>query len=61
MADESMYIPNYDTQKYTFCRFQLLVETFRYSIKWTNPSKFNKGPLGWQANEQGNVNIRLGD
>ena len=28
MADKLLYTPNDDTQKYPFCRLQLVVETF---------------------------------
>ena len=35
MADKLMYISNDDTQNYTFCRLQLVVETFG---KPTNPN-----------------------
>ena len=31
IADEMMYIPNDDTQKYPFYRLQLLVEMFGHS------------------------------
>ena len=37
MADKLMYIPNYDTHNYPFCRLQLVVETFGHLI---NQSKF---------------------
>ena len=28
MADKLKYIPNDDTQSYSFCRFQLVIEMF---------------------------------
>ena len=31
MADKLMYIPNYDTQNYPFCRFKLVAEAFEHS------------------------------
>ena len=31
MANKLMYIPNDDTQYYSFCRLQLVVETFGHS------------------------------
>ena len=31
MADKLSYIPNDDTQNHSFCRLQLVVETFGYS------------------------------
>ena len=37
-----MYLPNDDKQYYSFCIFQLLVETFGHSTKRTNQSKFSK-------------------
>ena len=40
MAVKFMYIPNYDTQNYYFCRLQLVVEVFRHSTKCTNQLKF---------------------
>ena len=33
-----MYIPNEDTQKYYFCRLQLVVKTIGHSTKWTQNS-----------------------
>ncbi len=30
MADKMMYIPNDDKQNYSFCRLQLVVETFEH-------------------------------
>ena len=33
MADKLMYIPNDVTQKYPFCRLQLVVETLGHSNK----------------------------
>ena len=38
MTDKLMYIPNDYTQNYPFCKLQLVVETFKHSIKWTNQS-----------------------
>ena len=35
MADKLMYIPIYNTQNYTVCRLQLVVETFEHSTKPT--------------------------
>ena len=32
MADKLMYILNVDTQNYSFCRLQFVVETFAHSI-----------------------------
>ena len=31
MTDKLMYIPNYDTQNYHFCKLKLVVETFKHS------------------------------
>ena len=42
MADKLMYIHNDDTQSYSFCRLQLVVETFVHSTKKTNQHKFIK-------------------
>ena len=42
MTYKLMYIPNDDTKNNSFCRFQLVVETFGHSTKETNQSKFNK-------------------
>ena len=44
MADKLMFIANKDTQKYPFCRLQLVVETFWNLTEWTNQSKCNKSP-----------------
>ncbi len=33
MDEKFMYIPNDDKQNYSFCRLQLLIETFGHSIK----------------------------
>ena len=41
MSDKLMYILNDDTQNCSFCRLQLLVDTFGHS---TIDSKFNKSP-----------------
>ena len=59
MADKLMYIPNVDTQNYPYCRLQLIVETFEYSTKWTNQSKFNKSLQKSEANEKENVIIKF--
>ena len=62
MADKLMYIPNNDTQKYTFLRLQTVIE-----LVWTlnlinQPIKFNKShqqtrnvfykPLGTRVTNQ---------
>ena len=44
MADKVMYIPNDNTQNYSLCRLELVVETFGQSTQWTNQSKLNKSP-----------------
>ena len=44
MADILIYIPNYDTQNFPFCRLQLVVEKFGHLTEWTNKTKFNKSP-----------------
>ena len=41
MGDKMMYIPNDDTQKYPFCRLQLLVKT---QIKEPNNHNLIKVP-----------------
>ena len=51
MADKQMYIPSDDKQNYLLCKLKLMVETFGYSTKRTNKSKFNKNPQGCLANE----------
>ena len=56
MANKFMYIPNDDSQNYPL---QLVVETFGHWTKWTNQSKFNKSPQGFQSYELENVIIRL--
>ena len=38
MANKLMYIPNDDTDNYTFCRVQLVVETFGYTTHGTYQS-----------------------
>ena len=47
MADKLMYIPNDNTQNQSFYTLQIVVETFVYSSKLTNQSKFNKSPQGF--------------
>ena len=37
-----MYIPNYDTQSYPFCRLQLVVEAFGHSTTNENLIKVSK-------------------
>ena len=44
MADNVMYIPNYDTRNNPLFKLKLVVETFEHSTKWTNESKFTKVP-----------------
>ena len=44
MVDTLMYIPNDDTQNYTFCKLQLVVEMFERFTCWTNQSKFIRSP-----------------
>ena len=39
MADKLMYMPNNDTQKYTFCRLKLVVETQLNEPTNQNPLK----------------------
>ena len=39
-----MYFPNDDAQKYSFCRLQLVVETFGLSTEWINQTKLEKVP-----------------
>ena len=51
MADKLMYIPNDDKQNQTFCRLQLVIETFGHSTLWTNELKFNKSPKSCSAKE----------
>ena len=36
MADKLMYISNYDTQNYHFCRLKLEVKTFEHSTAPNN-------------------------
>ena len=43
MADKLMY-NYYDTQNYTFCKLQLVVETFGDSTKRTNQIQLNYFP-----------------
>ncbi len=42
MTDELMYIPNDDTQNYSFCKLQLVVETFGHLPLQTNQSNLIK-------------------
>ena len=51
MADKLPYIPNDDTQNYSFRRLQLVVET--------NKSKINSIPQSCLANKQENIVIQL--
>ena len=51
IANKLMYMYNNDTQNYTFCRLQLVVETFRNSTQWTKQSKFNRSPQSCWGNE----------
>ena len=44
MADKLMYIPNHDTQNYTFCRLKLVVGTFEL-IKSTNQNSLKSPKL----------------
>ena len=49
-----------DKQDYPFCRFQLMVETFGHKIQnLMKPSKFNKSPKDFEANEIENGIIKL--
>ena len=53
MADELIYIPNYDSQNYLFCRLKLLVETFEHSTLLTKQSKFTEVPkISKQTNKK---------
>ena len=50
MAEKMMYIPNGVTENYTFCKLQLVVETFGTKFKeQDNSIKINKSP---QANKK---------
>ena len=42
IADKLMYIPNDDTQRYSFCRFKSVVETFEHPKQLISQSKFIK-------------------
>ena len=42
MAYKFIYITNDNTQNYSFCRFQLVVETFGHSTFLTNKIKLNE-------------------
>ena len=42
MAEKLMYIPNYDTQNYSF--YKLVVESFRHLTSWTKQSNSIKAP-----------------
>ena len=48
-ADKLMYVPNNDSQKYSFCRFyrlQLVVERFNKVVKPMNKKKRNNKTFG---------------
>ena len=49
MGDTLMYNLNDDTQNYSFCRLQLVVEMFGHLTSWTNQSKFNNSPQSFWA------------
>ncbi len=50
MTTKLMYIPNDDTQNYTFYRLQYVVETYEHLSEWCNQLKFNKSPQSCEAN-----------
>ena len=49
MPDKLMYIPNYDTQNYPFCRLELVTETFEHTTKLS--TLFHKSPQSGQADK----------
>ena len=44
MADKLVYIPNNDSQNYSFCNLQLVVETLDTQFKETTNQNFIKVP-----------------
>ena len=43
MTDNKMYIPNNNTQNYSFCSVKLVVETFEHpTLKFTKVPKVDK-------------------
>ena len=44
MADKFMYIPDNDTQNYSFCRLKFVFETFKHSTECINQPKVTKVP-----------------
>ena len=44
MADKLVYNPKDDTQNYSSCRLQLVIERFEHSTQLINQSKFNISP-----------------
>ena len=61
MADKFMYIPNYDTQNYLFCRLQIEVETFEHSTIRSIQSNSISAPTGVEPKNKKTLFKNFGD